>query len=154
MEGVACGLAGPNEAWLGLAKQKWLWRTESHGHILKKMMWYVYIYYMILYYIYDIWYMIYDIWYVPYHFSDIFTSNKWGKKNRISLPRYLDIIEWLVRSGADAGQRTPSSSQGVAEKKKQKGQLFDVLSVYVDIIYIDIYIYMYTYNMIWYTTFT
>eukprot|EP00435_Cladocopium_sp_Y103_P058190 s221_g20.t1 len=25
---------------------------------------------------------------------------------------YLDIIEWLVRSGADAGQRTPSSSQG------------------------------------------
>jgi len=25
---------------------------------------------------------------------------------------YLDIIEWLVRSGADAAQRTPTSSQG------------------------------------------
>ena len=26
---------------------------------------------------------------------------------------YLDIIEWLVRSGADAAQRTPHSSQGM-----------------------------------------
>lgn len=36
---------------------------------------------------------------------------------------YLDIIEWLVRSGADAAQRTPPSSQGVWLGEGGSGEL-------------------------------
>eukprot|EP00913_Durusdinium_trenchii_P024977 g23443.t1 len=41
---------------------------------------------------------------------------------------YLDIIEWLVRSGADAAQRTPPSSQGVWLGEGGSGELSYLLA--------------------------
>ena len=53
---------------------------------------------------------------ISHDFSICFQGSRWSSSRFDSgIPRYLDIIEWLVRSGADAGQRTPSSSQGPGE---------------------------------------
>ena len=42
--------------------------------------------------------------------------NQRQQRSNDETTRYLDIIEWLVRSGADAAQRTPTSSQGTGER--------------------------------------